>query len=108
MRQRIKMLQLVIKMGFMIMQDFFRYSIMELRIKDLFHMSDYDTCLERATDILKKSIERALKFYALAIANHRAGKDHQEDRAEEIKVLEADEILNEREVKAATRGWWLG
>ena len=105
MRQRLKTIRLVIIVGIMIMQDFYKYSIKEQKIKDLFHMSDYSTCLERATAILMKSIERALKFYALAIADHRIcthGDNKFEPEAEELA-----EDLSNKEIKNATRGWWL-
>jgi hypothetical protein len=104
MKQKFKLVRLAIIIGIMVMQDFFKYSIMEIKDKTLFPMKNYGSCLERATAIFMKVIERALKFYALAIAGHRE-IHHGEGRLDE--KVELAEDLTDREYKKASRGWWV-
>ena len=105
MKQKLLLLKLAFKLAGMFMWDFYKESKREIADKTLYPQEKYGTCLARATEILINSMDKASRFYALAIANHRLCK-HGDSVVKEIQELEED--LTYKESKQASRGFWLG
>lgn len=105
MRQKILLRLLAFKMALMFYKDFYTESVKEIEDDTLYPQSNYSSCLERATDIIKNSLTRVINFYSLAIANHRE-ETHNENYKEEIDTLQTD--LTDSEQVSASRGWWMG
>jgi hypothetical protein len=106
MKQFIFTLELAFKIAGIFLVDFIKEQRRELVDKTLYPQPNYKNCVERATAILMKAMERAIKYYACAIAYHRF-HDHSEDHSEEITELESG--LSGKDFKSATRtrGWWM-
>lgn len=105
MKQKLLLFMLGFKLAKMFLVDFYKVSKAEIKDKTLYPQSNYKSCLERATAILNKALERPLAYYATTIAHHRE-TCHGEGKVTDM--VEVRENISAKEFKSATnRGFWL-
>ncbi len=104
MKQKFLLWLLAFKLACIFLVEFYNESKKEIQDKTLYPQSKYGCCMERAGVILKSAIDRVLKIYALAIANHREDK-HGEYHHEEMSTLRKG--MDEKDIKIATRIFWV-
>lgn len=105
MKQKFLLMKLAFKLAGMFMVDFYKVLRSEIVDKTLYPQGNYSSCLERATAMVMDGMDRALRFYALAIANHRLCS-HGDNRVTEVKEL--SESLSVKDSKAAIKIFWVG
>jgi hypothetical protein len=76
---------------------------MEIDDPDYLPQRNYDTCEQRAEDMVKDACVSVIKTLALSIATHRNEK-HDENHNAEIGELSID--LSPEEIEIGTRSWW--
>lgn len=104
MKEKLLLLKLSLTMAVMFFKEFYKESKREVKDSESYPQCNYDTCIERAMDILSSAFKKVSNYYALTIAVHRE-EFHNENRQEEIKEVSTE--LTEKEQSSATRGFWL-
>lgn len=89
----------------MFLVEIYKESVRELEDKRAYPQSNYNSCLDRAIDIVKTACEKVVIFYGYSIAVHRQNF-HFENRYDEIEAL--GHSLTTKQKKVAGRGFWLG
>ena len=105
MKQKLLMLRLALILATMFFKEFYRISKEEIKNPSLYPQENYNSCLDRATAIIRDAAKKPITYYAFAIAHHR-DVEHNENRSDEKYALRND--LSTKEQKSATRGFWLG
>ena len=82
------------------LQDIFKNEIAD---DQFMPQADYNSCLERAEDMISAATNRATQVLALAIIKHREEK-HKEDR--KLEKEEIIELLHDEDVSVGLMSWW--
>lgn len=75
----------------------------EIAEADFMPQGDYDSCLERAQDMVAVANSRATGVLGIAIAKHRE-KDHGEDRSAERDSLVKE--VTQEDASIGLMSWW--
>ena len=66
--------------------------------------SDFDSCEERATAMVKDATVAVIKTLAISIAKHREGENHGENHTDELNGLV--ENVDNNQLQVGLMGWW--